>query len=314
MFKLIRESWKSARAYELRKEYDNSMSHISGLSEDVVAMLVSSLALEYNELIEEHGNLNNLSADYKKKLSKKYLNQAKKIYDQNMSQGFVFAHLGMYLEAQTIKDENAKYVVDMSTEMIEAALKVLESIYDNKEFKDDSGDDMQDTDEDMLISSAFDGFHYLKTELYSALVDDNSNYSQEQKDLIAQEAAVVSLIVVMDVVHGSSMEKIYNQSSYCFYKIIEIMADQVCDNEHDSEEFSNYFISCYTEEAGGKYSRKPIIAAEASVALSNSVAQVYVDHVEELIGVEDSLKAERLKIYTTIAYMQIALVKELNSI
>jgi hypothetical protein len=285
MFQMIRDSWREARAIELRKEYDNSMSHISGLSEDVVAMLVSSLALEYNELIEEHGNLNNLSADYKKKLSKKYLNQAKKIYDQNMSQGFVFAHLGMYLEAQTIKDENAKYVVDMSTEMIEAALKVLESIYDDdKEVKDDSGDDMQDTDEDMLISSAFDGFHYLKTELYSALVDDNSNYSQEQKDLIAQEAAVVSLIVVMDAVHGSSIEKIYNQSSYCFYKIIEIMADQVSDNEHDSEEFSNYFISCYTEEARGKYNRKPIITAEASVALSNSVAQVYVDHVEELIG------------------------------
>jgi nucleoid DNA-binding protein len=314
MFQMIRDSWREARAIELRKEYDNSMSQIVGLSIDVAAMLVHLLALEYNKLIDGHGNLNNLSADYKKKLSKSYLRQARRVYDQNMSQGFAYAHIGMYLEAQTIKGEDAKYVVDMSTEMIRAALKEIDNIQGAEEENHEALTHEQDTDKKKLITSTFNEFILLKSEVYTAIVDGDCNYNQDQQDLIATEAAVVSLIVVMRSIYGSSNEKIHNQSSYCFYTIIELMADQVCDNKHDSEEFIDYFINSYTEAVKGRYDNKEIIIEDSSKVLSDSIAATYVNKITESIEAEGPLLAEILNVYSKIASIHIELEKELKSI
>lgn len=127
MFKKIRSRWREARGDVLRKEVEDSICRLRAAAADVNARCAETFAIAYQQIIKEYGPLSNVSNDAKRAISKVLLQTAKTSFDLNMGRGYGLALLSAHLEAQTLPGEDAKFVLHVTQNMLDAALKGLDS-------------------------------------------------------------------------------------------------------------------------------------------------------------------------------------------
>lgn len=124
MFKNLKRNWDLARASVLRKEVEDAIHKIQGLSPEANYSISDYLLYALNSLLKRSGSLDNMSDDGKKAMAKDLADLAKQTFDSNMPKGFGIFLCAAHIESKALPGEDAEFVEAITQKLIDTAYEI----------------------------------------------------------------------------------------------------------------------------------------------------------------------------------------------
>lgn len=144
MFRAMRHRWREARSETLRAEFEDAVMRMNGFAETTTARTMAVLAASYNDVNTRIGTIDNLSNAAKQDLAKLFIRRAKEKFKFRLGEAYGLALLGMFLEAQTLPGDDARFV----EEHIQALIHLARSQINGS----DAGEHTSEQERDALAS------------------------------------------------------------------------------------------------------------------------------------------------------------------
>ena len=124
MFKSLKRNWALARASVIRKEVEDAINQIQGLSPEANFSSSGYIVHSINSILKRCGSLDNMSDDGKKAIAKDLTGLARQTFDYNMPKGFAVSLCAAHIEAKALPGEDAKFVETITQRLIDMAYEI----------------------------------------------------------------------------------------------------------------------------------------------------------------------------------------------
>lgn len=128
MFKCITRRWYEARGGVLRDRFEDVMTRLEMLDQQVNMICALTLSSAYRALDRRCGPISNISNNARKSLAKRVMKEAKADMALCRGRGYGLYLLGALLEAETLPGEDAAFVRQNLEMMLQIASQVSEYV------------------------------------------------------------------------------------------------------------------------------------------------------------------------------------------